>query len=126
MYFEIADGEVLLSEEVETSSQRAVVRKHHGWEKKIRAEADKTVLVINEQANIIFIWQKFDITTGDWLDDPMNAGPIELDIDGVKLELQPVSGTDILVFSSGEPGPVVIRTENIGVDNASMEVTVNA
>lgn len=95
-------------------------------EKKIKAKIPKTSLTLNEPISITFTWHKFNLDAQDWLPDPENTEPIRLDIDGEKLELQPENGTDVLTFSSAEPGLVTIKTENPGVDNAALEVTVNA
>lgn len=126
MKLEIIDGEVLIAEEIKTTLQTAIVKKHYGMEKKIKVEIPKTALTLNEQVDITFTWQKFDLTSETWLDDPTNSDLIKLDIDGEKIELQPENGTDTLIFSSAEPGLVVIKTDNLGVDNATLEVTVNA
>lgn len=107
-------------------NQHVIIKTYHGMYQKIKANCPKTKLVLNEQANIVFTWQKFDLNAETWLDDPTNSEPIKLDIDGKKIELQPENGTDTLIFSSAEPGPVTIKTENPGVDNAYLEVQVNA
>lgn len=83
---------------------------------------------LNESIDIVFTWQKFDPPVEDWVDDPTNNDLIKLVIgDGIKAELQPIDGTDTLVFSSAEPGLVTIKTENPGkVSNTALEVTVSA
>lgn len=96
-----------------------------GQEKKIKIEAPKVSITLSEQVAIAFTWQKFDLTTETWLDDTANTDSINLDINGTKETLQPVNGSDTLTFSSAEPGSYIMKTENPGVDNASLEVTVN-
>lgn len=97
-----------------------------GCRQKLVSQKQVHDLPLNESVGIIFTWQKFDSAVETWLDDPTNNDPIKLDIDGVKEELQPVNGTDTLVFSSAEPGLVTIKTENPYVDNVILEVTVSA
>lgn len=125
----LGNGQVLQVEEVDNGGQVATIKTPYlggAMERKVKAEAAKTALAVGEQVNITYTWQKFDLTAETWIDDPTSNDPIKLDIDGVKLELQPVNGTDTLVFSSAEPGVHIIKTENPGVDNALLEVTVNA
>lgn len=126
MFEVIENGQIFLVTEVQTKTQTAIVKTYYGMIKKIKIQTQKTVLAVNEQVDIQLLWQKFDLSARDWLYDTTNNDPIKLDIDGVKEELQPLDGTDTLIFSSAEPGPVIIRTENPGVDNTTLEVTVNA
>lgn len=101
----------------------AIIKKHYGMEHKIKITADKTDVTLNEVININFSWHKFNTESEDWLPDTENQEPFQVNIDGEKLTL-PIGET--LEFSSAEPGPVTIKTENPGVDNVALEVLVNA
>jgi hypothetical protein len=126
MLYEVISGEVLTVEEVTTSNQTAVIKKHFGMERKIIIFSPKTALALNEPLIITFQWQKFNSETEVYQSD-ISAEEMTFQVTGQSADtLQPIDGVDTLTFSSAEPGTYTIKTLNPGVSNDSLEVVVSA
>lgn len=110
-----------------TKHQTATIKKHHGMAKRLVVACDKTEIALNEELLITFKWQDFDLNVAeDWVDYPAKTTPILIDVAGITDELIPENGEAGILFSSAEPGTHIIKTVNPGVDNAYLEVVVNA
>lgn len=125
-YQVLDNGQIMIIKEVVTGIQIATVEMPIGMEKRLFSESAKNNIALNESLIIRFRWQKFNLEAGSYEDDYDSNDIIKIDVAGTKDELQPVNGTESITFSSAEPGTYTIRTENTGVDNAFLEVTVNA
>lgn len=124
MAFEILDNEqVLLVEEIATSSQIATVKQHFGMLKRIVAKCAKTNIAVGEEITIDFQWQKFN--SGQYSTDLTNEEDFQVKVGDVQDVLTSAGGVAQLVFSSDEPGEFIIKTINPNVDNAEIKVVVS-
>jgi hypothetical protein len=124
--FEIIDSAVYLVEQVPNKVRPGrfhIVKTFHCWEKKILIESSRVSILADMQdvAYITFRWQRFDIDTGQFLDDNSITDSVLIDFSGVQEEIE---FGEVVEFVTGEPGQHVIRALVARVENG--EVTINA
>lgn len=112
----LPNNQVMRVYEVSTTEQTAEVEKPHCMFVKIQIAAPKTVLELNEEININFQWQLFDLQQGQHIDDSTYTKPFDIVVNGSPIQLIPVDGAYSLPFSSAEPGTYVIRSNVPGTD----------
>lgn len=126
MNFEILpNGQVMQVEEI----AGAVIKTPYigcAMDRRIFISAPKTIIEVGEQLNITFQWQKFNTEIGTYEPDPTTDEIVFQVNDQPADTLQPLDGQDTLIFSSLEPGTYTIKTLAPNVNNASLEVVVNA
>lgn len=130
----LQNGQILEIKEIVTDMQTAISQKHYGMSKKVEMVAEKIELVAGEELTVNLQWLDFDLIEEDWLPCDRRF-PFQVQIAQKTLtdlevkqtgEVETQDGTGQLIFSSAEPGTFVIKTVNPGVDNASLEVFINA
>ncbi|MBO8136815.1 MAG: hypothetical protein H0Z40_01555 [Desulfotomaculum sp.] len=102
----------------------AKIKEHYCMQKAIKATAEKTNLLINEELTITLQWQTFDIEQGVHVNDTTNTEKFIVDIEGTRQEITPVNGAAQIAFASETEGEFVIRTVNLNTDNAEIKVVV--
>ena len=124
----IKEHEVLSEKEVTTKSGKThIVRKGYCKLYKINPSMQEVGIKTNEEVNISFEWQKFNIETEEYQKDEEKDDAFQVEIikpDGETYDTMELPAGEELEFSAEEAGEYTIRTRNSKVGNAEIKVVV--
>ncbi|GBF34156.1 hypothetical protein DCCM_3268 [Desulfocucumis palustris] len=128
MNFEVIDNVVMTVKEVVTPSQVAIIKEFYCFEHKTSVTTDKSNILNNgvDMAVIAFKWQRFDVETGSYIDNPTDNTDIIVNIAGTQAVITPVNGVAEVTFSSAELGEYVIESINPQAENGKVTVIASA
>jgi len=127
--FKIENNIVYIKKETPTESQpNAHYFIPYCREKKIAGEINKSLTIIDQPVTISLNWKKFDLTQEVYVDDLDNTNDFNifiLDDTGTELltDIVPVTDGEFTI-SFPQAGEYIIKTTNVGVDNAKIKVVV--
>ena len=127
MNFEIVNDRIMLTREIKTNKQTVIATETYGFEYKIVSSEVEKEIKVNEEANIFFEWQRFNIDQEEYQKDEEKNDLIQVEIvkDDEVLETEELEPEEELEFSAEEEGEYIIRTANSKVDNAEVKVVVS-